>query len=301
MVVWAGFLSLLDSERAVGRSLGMFAGDSIVNSLESVGRVLAVGAAWALGLGLAGYAGAFALECAVAAVAFYAVLSRRVRLAPPRLSLSGSLRFLRASLPLGLTGIAFVGFYQVDQVFVRALAGAEANGLYAAATRVVFAANTLGSLVVMAAYPDLARLRDDVAGFRQRCAQMLGLAAGIGAAVAAVTVLLAGPIVAILYGPGFAGTEPLLRVLAPIVLMDAVVVGAVYAGNALGRERRVLAVVAAMFAVNILANAVLVPVFGALAAAWVSTLGEVALAAALLAVCWDRLVLPAPRLEADAC
>lgn len=297
MVVWGGFLSLLDSERAIARSLDRFGADSWVNSLESVGRLLGVGAAGALGLGLAGFGAAFAIECGVAAVAFYFVLARHARLLR-RPSLAASLRFVRASVPLGLAGVAFVGFYQIDQVFVRALAGAEANGLYGAAARIVFAANSLAALVVMAGYPELARLREDPAAFRQRFGTILGLACAGGAAVSLVAFAAAGPIVRVLYGSAYAGTVPLLRVLAPVVLLDALVISCVYAGNALGRERKTLLVIGLLFAGNALANWLLVPLFGAFAAAWVSVAGEAILAIGLLGVVWDRVASVAPLPEA---
>lgn len=289
MVVWAGFLSILDSERAIARALDRFAADSVVNSCESVGRLAGVLGAWALGLGLAGYGAAFALECATAAIAFYFVLSRGVRLLPDRASVAGSMRFLKRSIPLGLSGVAFVGFYQIDQVFVRTMAGSAANGLYGAATRVVFAANTLGALVVMAGYPELARLHQDPTGFRQRFWAMARLAGAVSAAVSIVTLLLARPVVHILFGAAYAGTVPLLRILAPVVLLDALVVSGIYAGNALGREKRVLGVVAALFATNLAANALLVPAYGAAAAAWISVAGEALLAIGLLGVSWDRI------------
>lgn len=292
MVVWGGFLSILNSERAIGRALDRFGQDSLVNSAESVGRLLGVLAAWGLGLGLAGYGAAFALECGIAALAFYLYLSRGVRLLPDRASLAGSLRFLKTSVPLGLSGIAVVGFYQIDQVLVRILAGPAANGLYGAATRVVFAANTLGALVVLAGYPELARLHEDFAGFRHRFWAMVRLAGSVSAAVTVVTMLLARPVVAVLYGAEYAGTIPLLRILAPVVLFDALVVAGIYAGNALGREKRVLGVVATLFAANVLANALLVPTFGAAAAAWISVTGEALLAVGLLGVSWDRIAGP---------
>lgn len=301
MVVWGGSLSILDSERSVARSLGLFGADSVVNSGESVGRLLGVAGVWALGLGLAGYGAAFALECTVAAVAFFFYLSRKVTLAPRRIDAASAARFFRASTPLGLSGMAFVGFYQIDQVFVRTMAGAEANGLYGAATRIVFAATTIASLVLMAAFPDMARDRDHPDLFRSRFGGALGLAFGIALAVTAVAFFGAAPLVGFLYGAPYERAVPLLRVLAPVIAMNAVVISAVGAANALGRERRALVGIAILFGANVVANLLLVPRFGAYASAWISTVGEIVMALAMLAVSWDRIVLTSPlRGAADA-
>jgi O-antigen/teichoic acid export membrane protein len=293
MVVWGGFLSILDSERAVARALGMFVSDSVVNSVESLARLLGILAVVALGAGLVGVGAAFALECGVSAVVFYFVLARHAKLAPEKASFARARRFLAESTPLGLSGIAIMGFYQIDQVFVRTLAGATANGMYGAAARVVFAANGFAGLVAIAAYPGLSRAYRDRKEFRRRLAGALRLAAPAGAAVSLIALIFATPIVRLLYGTAYDGAIPLLRVLAPVVLLDGIVVSGLNAGNALGRERRVLVVIGTMFALNVVSNWLLVPRFGAYAAAWISTVGEALLAAGLLAVCWDHIAFNA--------
>lgn len=289
MVLWAGALSVLDSLRSIARSLGLMTADSVVNGGESLGRLVGVAAAWVLGAPLAGYALAFAVECSLAAIVFYVWLARKVRLLPSRVEPAWAWRFLRESAPLGLAGIAFVGFYQIDQVFVRTLAGSAENGLYGAAVRVVLAATGLAALVVVAVYPDLSRYRDDARAFRRHVLAALRLGFSFAAPAAVLIAVFAGPLIRILYGEAYAGSAALLRVLAPIVPLNAVVVTALYVGNALGREKRVLVVVMALLGVNVVANRMLVPSFGAAAAAWISTVGEFAMAAGLLSVSWDRL------------
>jgi O-antigen/teichoic acid export membrane protein len=74
---------------------------------------------------------------------------------------------------------------------------------------------------------------------------------------------------------------------------------ALYAANALGRSRQI-AVVALVFTIcNITANVALLPTYGADAAAWISGVGEVALAVALLAVSFGpaRTASPVTRSE----
>ena len=282
-MLWAGSIATLDSLRSVARSLGRFHADSAANAGESAVRLAASLAAWALGGGLLAFAVAFVAEAVASVGAFFAWLSRAVPLLPANRDPREAGRFLAESLPLGLAALVFTGFYQLDQVFVRALAGAAASGLYGAAARVVFAANMTGGLVAMAVYPELARHRDDPAAFARQLRAALRLALLLCAGVSAGVLFLAAPFVSVLYGDRFAGAAALLRVLAPVTAVNGVVAVSVCAANALGRERLVLRAAAVLLAVNVALNWLLVPRYGAVAAAWVSLAGEVLMAACVLA------------------
>ncbi len=290
LLVWAAGLSVLDGLRSAARSLERFRLDSTVNSAESFLRLSAVALVWALGGGLVQFGIAFAVEAWVAVLVAWGYLGRKhdALLKPP--ASAGDLgRFLRQSAPFGIAVMSISAFYNLDQVFVRTIVGASANGLYGAAARVSFTASVVGSLLAMVAYPDLARMRTDIAAFRRYLRRAIGLAGAIGLAAATLAFVWARPLLALLFGSEFAAAAPLLRILAIVIVFRGVSAVALYAANALRRSRQI-AVVAIVFTVcNVAANLILLPRFGATAAAWISGLGEVALATALLAVSFSRV------------
>ncbi|MDO9108366.1 MAG: oligosaccharide flippase family protein, partial [Coriobacteriia bacterium] len=155
MFGWVTLLQIVEGMRAVMRALGWMAADSIINALESAGRLLAVLVAAWLGAGLVGFGMAFLAEAAIAGIVGLALVSRRVRLIPTAQEWAANASFAREAAALGLVAIASAGFYRLDQVFILPLAGESASGLYGAAARVVFTATVSSILIAQAAYPGL--------------------------------------------------------------------------------------------------------------------------------------------------
>lgn len=285
LIVWAAGLSVLDSLRSTARSLERFKLDSTVNGAESLLRFLAVVLVWSLGGGLVAFGLAFALESWISVAIVWGILGRRhdALLSPPA-SVGDLQRFLWRSAPFGIAVMSLSAFYNLDQVFVRTIVGAAANGLYGAAARISFTASIVGSLLAMVAYPDLARMRSDLGAFMRYLAKALSLAGAIGVAAAGVAIVWAAPLITLLFGAEFAGAAGILRVLALVIVFRGISTVALYAANALGQSRHIATIAIAFTIANVTANLVLLPRFGAYAAAWISGVGEVALASALVMV-----------------
>lgn len=283
LLVWAAGLSVLDSLRATSRSLARFRLDSVANSAESLGRFAAVALVWALGGGLIRFGIAFALESWIAVLVVWAYLGRQhdALLRPP-VSIGHLKRFLWDAAPFGVAVMSLSAFYNLDQVFVRTLVGAAANGLYGTAARVSFTASVMGSLLAMVTYPDLARMSNDAGAFKRYLAKAIALAGVIGLAAGALIYATAGPLLGLLFGAEFSAAQGLLRILVIVVVFRGISTVALYAANALGRSRQIAAVAVVFTVVNIAANVVLLPRFGAPAAAWISGVGEIALAVSLV-------------------
>lgn len=297
MLLWSIALTQLDSLRAVARSLGLMAADSCLNGLESAGRLGVVLAASALGLPLLGYAAAFALEAVVAFSGFFVFLSGRVNLG---VGVRGQARVvLRDSVSVGLASAALTGFYRVDQLFVEPLAGAVASGLYGTAARIVFTATVVAGMIVAAAYPEMAKRQHDCAAFASVVRRAVLLCGSVGIALTIGMAIFARPVIVVLFGVEYNGAVGLLRVLSPVAALNALVAVFYYAGNALGRERLVLRVVAVMLVANIVANLALIPAYGVYAAAWISVIGELLMVSGLALAVRDRLGLGARGLAPD--
>jgi O-antigen/teichoic acid export membrane protein len=295
MTAWAGGLNVFGTLRSISRATDRFRVDGAANGLESLLRLVAVVIVWKMGAGLVAFAVVFAIESPVAALCFWLYLRKRVNLKPEAVSLSTNVALFRDALPLGIASLGMAGFYRIDQVLVRLLASTSSAGLYGAAARVALTANVIAAIVMMVVYPELVRLRNDPVAFARQMRRALLLAVSCSATVAAIIFALAEPIVSTLYGAEFLGAVPLLRILVLVIALNAITIVSLHSANSLGRERRVVRLVLALTATNMLLNFIFVPRMGAYAAAWISAIGEGAMAVGLLSISIDRLLWRGPR------
>jgi|GEM_PF-4819394 len=289
MMGWASVMGAVEGARAVMRARETMAGDAAITSFESVMRAVATVIAALLGASVVGFGAAFFAEACITAAIVFAVLRGRVRLVPTAEEWKASRTFLREAAGIGLVAIATIGFYRVDQVFILPLAGEAQSGLYGAAARVAFTATAGTSLVAMAVSPRLAAAYRDRAAFGRSAWNAIALAAGAGLLAAVALAVLAEPVMVLLFGVEYAEGAVLLRILAFAVAVKAVGSIGMSCANALHRERKALPRVVVLVVLIALANLVLVPMYGALASAWISVVGELLLMAALLTLSWDML------------
>jgi len=182
---------------------------------------------------------------------------------------------LRRAVPFGLLMAGFALYYRIDMVMLEWLAAPGELGRYAAAYRfldaVIALAASLGgplfprlSSVAITAPAEARRLLE--AGWRPLLA--LGLPITIG------TIVVADDLVGALFGPEFAGAGGLLRLLILGTLPLFWVNVASHALVAADRVWTLVGVYALSAFVNVAANAVLVPRWGAAGAAVATVLCE---------------------------
>ncbi len=182
----------------------------------------------------------------------------------PALPPGAGAALLKRAVPFGLLMAGFALYYRVDMVMLEWLAAPGELGRYAAAYRfldaVIALAASLGgplfprlSSVALSAPGEARRLLE--AGWRPLLA--LGLPLTVG------TVVVAGDLVALLFGPEFAGAAPLLRLLIVGTLPLFWVNVANHALIAGDRVWALVGVYALGALVNVAGNLVLVPRFGA--------------------------------------
>ena len=290
---------LLVSEEGIGVPL-LFAGSIVGNALHStysaalrsIGRiwpeginevvsrlaVLLVGLGFlAAGAGVVGAAIAYSVADLASSVALRSVVRRHLSS-----EVNGAGRrpiLLRNSVPLVLAASIGGAYHRIDAWLLGLLDGPETTGLYAAAYRpveillmpaTVLGANAIAHVLTLPP-PDRAR--------------RLGQLAAAAATSTAVAALLLAPLrhqlIRALYGPVFEPSASILRVLlvsavpgavvAALAPMSAATSGAAYAGA-----------IASALTLNVLANLVLIPGYGAIGAAWANAASQVLLAAALL-------------------
>jgi len=214
------------------------------------------------------YAWLFAVSSLVTAVFSWVVTS----LFLVRPSLSFNLRrwgrLLSAASPVAVAALLIAVYYWNGATMLAKVRGDAAVGVYSAALRLVLGLSFLSSAFAGAMYPVMARVfateqarLSDILGRSLRYVAVVGIPLGV------LGTALAGPIVALLYGPEFALSASVLRVL---VWWGALMYFNCMFGNyflSVDRARVVALQAAVSLSVNVILNVVLIPLLGAMAAA----------------------------------
>lgn len=186
-----------------------------------------------------------------------------------RFSLSGAGTLLREALPLALSMLVIAAQMRIDQLLLGQLVGDRAVGIYSAAARVTEAFVVVPYTAVLAAVPVLVKLRGEhpsryIGALKRLCASMMLFCYAVAACVST----FAAQIVAVLFGASYAESGPVLAVhiwtLLFIALGTAISHYLVIEGHAyLTLYRTITGCV-----LSVALNAVLIPRFGVLGAAW---------------------------------
>ena len=207
------------------------------------------------------------------------------------------LRLLRSLMPFAAAFIVLTAYYKVDILLLEWLRGEGQAGLYAAAYKFVDIGQALALVVATAVYPGLARRagNPDQRGGRsprpggvrspdRAATRVVELVLLAGVPAAAVLWLLSGPVMATLFGAGYAGATPVLSLLAPVLPLMAVNAVGLFILAAARRMAVVAGLYAAALVLNLGLNAALIPELGARGAALAMLGSELALAGGTLGI-----------------
>ncbi|BCS54867.1 flippase [Geobacter sp. SVR] len=215
------------------------------------------------------FAAANAIEYALAAIGLLVVYRHcGERFGSWKGNLSLAREMFRESWPLLLSGIVFMVYLRIDQVFLGQMADSREVGVYAAAVKIAEIWFFIPTVVVNSVFPNIIKTKEnDEEEFYRRLQKLYNLMAFIGYAIAIPTTLLAGFVVTLLYGKAYAAAAPMLILL---VWSDVFAILAV-ARNAYllaMNWSRVLFWMVLIGAVsNVLLNMVLIPRYGGIGAA----------------------------------
>lgn len=185
-------------------------------------------------------------------------------------------RTLRKSLPYAAAGALYTAYFQIDGALLASLRSPKEVGYYAVAYGVVFATIVVpvvlnGDIMLPQFYAT------DRTGIQARRIlwrfAMLSIVCGM-MALAAVELLGPG-IIRLLFGTRYRAAIALLRILGFALVPHFV---NSWAGNSLvgrARIRLVLVVQGCLLAVNLVGNILVIPVYGARGAAWMTVCTEV--------------------------
>jgi len=202
---------------------------------------------------------------------------------------------VRASAPIALLGVLGM-LYQRSAVYLLAVLGGPAlTGQFSAATRAVEAAKTGHLSFFTALYPALAQAHAQAraadrspAAFARSLVALLALAVLLAALLAA----LADPLVALLFGPGFAASSGALRIIAWALVPYTINAHLSLAYVAAGREGPVARALAGSLLALVMLGGWWIPVWGVLGACWAALAAEGLQAVMLLAAWRTEVALP---------
>lgn len=174
--------------------------------------------------------------------------------------------------------------FKIDVVMVYGLVSSSAAALYETAYRLLEVSRVIARPLAVSALPICAYLlaQGRTGDARRRARQALFTAAALGTIPAAIGLIAPDRVMAFVWGAAYAEAGDILRILlagAPLVFI--VLVGGMIA-VVLGRERRLMLIMLAAVVFNVSANAVAIPVWGAVAAAWTTLATELFISAGLV-------------------
>jgi O-antigen/teichoic acid export membrane protein len=198
-----------------------------------------------------------------------------------------------------LSGLSVGIYMRVDAIMLKYLSGDATAGVYAAATRLSEVWYFLPVALASSVLPALLRAKEgDASAYNRKLQQYFDLSAGAAYVLAIPVAVLAGPIVRLLYGEVFSDAGPILAVhiWAGVFVFLGVARGQCLVNDGLSRFYALSTLTGAV--VNVGLNAVLIPRFEGLGAAWATLLSYGC--AAWLSSYFHRAARPLARLQANA-
>jgi O-antigen/teichoic acid export membrane protein len=269
-------------------------------AITSGGRVaLVAGTALALFLHPSLIALGIAAAAASAGTAAYAIVrfARAVPLLVPRRR--ETLAVGKATLTFAANGLLGQIFFRIDVLLLRAFGVADvAIGAYSSAYRVMEAPRAIFGSIAAGGLPEAATLSGPAyrVQLRQLGARLATLAIWTVAPATLLFAIAPATVVDVLFGKHFAAAAPLLRWLAPMPILMALDAVAITLVTAIGGQRRLTAIFAALAVLNVALNIVLIPHLGATAAAIATVATELTELGLVAATMYGRLGVVRPKI-----
>jgi O-antigen/teichoic acid export membrane protein len=182
---------------------------------------------------------------------------------------------IRAALPFGLLLIGFAVYYRIDMVMLEWLRGAREVGLYAAAYRFLDAAIPLAAAIARPFYPRFAGLAGrDVLASRELLEKTWKPLLVLILPLAIVVCFAAEPLTLALFGSEFKDSAPSLQILIWGSLPLVLIMIPTQALMAADRVWPLVGVYGLSASLNIIGNLLLIPWWGAVGAATMTTVCE---------------------------
>lgn len=216
---------------------------------------------------------AFTIAALTSAALHYLLLPVALRITPPRPQQWRSI--LRTSWPLAAMLVLNAVYFRVDMVILTLFRSSAEVGVYGLAYRIIESGLFIPAMFGGILLPHLSRLRRNRDASVRLVNEALRVSAVVGVLVAVILITLSRPLVVFFSGVSFLPSAPLLALLSLALL-------AMFFGNLFGytlvayeRQRSLMWLYLGLACANVVGNLLLVPRFGALAAAATTVATEI--------------------------
>lgn len=268
-VVRYWFESQVKSKYVVWLENGIF----LVLAVVKVGLIL-------IGASLMAFVWAAFAESVLVAVGLLGVFARRSgALSAWRIRYDRAKRLLKDSWPLILSGLAVMVYMRIDQIMLGQMLGDEAVGIYSAAVRISEVWYFIPTAIIASVFPAIvAAKKHSETQYRQRLQNLYNAMVALALAVALPMTFLSDWVIDLLFGNTYADAGPVLALHIWSALF--VFLGLASGSGYLTENLQMLAFARTLLGafVNVLANFILIPLFGILGAAMGTLLAQMAAA-----------------------
>ncbi len=203
---------------------------------------------------------------------------RSLDLHPSQASPEMWVKLIRSSIPFGIIGFTLGLSYKFDTVLLNVYHGDSATGYYNAAYTLIFSSVMLSNSINTALYPSLARQAiADASALPSIYQRTLRYLMSLSLPIAIGTWLLADQLVPFLFGPEYTPAIPVLRIIIWVLPLMYASEFLGYVVIIAGQEARVARAVIISTTINVLANLILIPLYGIFAAAIMTVATEAVL------------------------
>jgi O-antigen/teichoic acid export membrane protein len=203
-----------------------------------------------------------------------------------RPTLIGGWNLLHSALPIGLSQVAILLYYNSDAIFLGFTHGDEAVGLYSTAYNLMLVPSMLLAGAMLSAYfPALSRVAGDADNARRVSGEFLKAMVWLGFPIAALGWALGRHVIVFLFGQGFAPAGPLFEWLSLNTALIFFNVGYNQPLNAWNAQKLVFYCTLVGAISNVAANVILIPRFGPWGAVATTILAELVV---MISTIWMR-------------
>lgn len=188
---------------------------------------------------------------------------------------------LKTAWPFSLA-LIFGRFYSYsDIILLKILRGAEEVAIYSTPSKISFAFQFVPLAFMAALYPRLSELaKVNYAEFKNALSLSIKYLLLIAAPISAGTFILAKPIIIFAFSEKYVSSVVPMQILIISLIFAFISFPLGAALNASGEERKQTWLTAATLVVNVVANFIYIPLYGATGAAWAALLGNTTLGVA---------------------
>jgi O-antigen/teichoic acid export membrane protein len=217
---------------------------------------------------VAGYAVVLAGASALAALAVSVVVWRKFVPLSLDLGVRRWLPMLRSAVPFGIATVLVAFYYWSGSTILSKIAGEKAVGEFGAAYRLVAGVGFLGASFAGAVYPVISRVfASEPERWSAATGRALRLILNLAVPQGVLGLVLAGPVIGILYGPGYEGSARVMMALVwwgACATTNSMLSCMLFASD---RQRMVTMQAAISVAVSLVLSFLLIPRLGAFGAA----------------------------------